>query len=102
MQARTEGVGTGIILNEGKSGEIYGGTRWNGSEDKRNWISIRNGEGGTRIVSNDNTKEVLAVDNDGGVYINGDVYINGKKLNDLLKLDERVSKIEKQLSELKK
>ena len=79
MQARSEGVGTGIILNEGKSGEIYGGLRWNESDDKRNWISIRNGQGGARIVSNDNTKEIFAVDNDGGVYINGDVYINGQK-----------------------
>lgn len=102
MQARSEGVGTGIILNEGKSGEIYGGLRWNESDDKRNWISIRNGQGGARIVSNDNTKEIFAVDNDGGVYINGDVYINGKKINDLLALDERVSKLEKQLSEMKK
>lgn len=102
MQAKTEGVGTGIILNEGESGEIYGGTRWEGSEDKRNWISIRNGQGGTRIVSNDNTKEIFAVDNDGGIYINGDVYINGKKLSDLLSLEERISKLEKQLSKVNK
>lgn len=102
MQARSEGVGTGIILNEGKSGEIYGGMRWDKTADKHNWISIRNGEGGTRIVTNDNTKEILAVDNNNGVYINGDVYINGKKLNDLLALDERVSKLEKQLADLKK
>lgn len=102
MQARSEGVGTGIILNEGKSGEIYGGMRWDKTADKHNWISIRNGEGGTRIVTNDNTKEILAVDNNNGVYINGDVYINGKKLNVLLALDERVSKLEKQLADLKK
>lgn len=102
MQARTEGVGTGIIFNEGESGEIYGGTRWENSEDKQNWISIRNGQGGTRIVSNDNTKEIFAVDNDGGIYINGDVYINGKKLSDLLSLEERISKLEKQLSKINK
>lgn len=97
MQARTEGVGTGIILNEGKSGEIYGGKRWSGSDDKRNWISIRNGQGGARIVSNDNTREILAVDNDGGIYINGDVYINGKKLSDIVDLEKRLSVIESKL-----
>lgn len=102
MQARSEGVGTGIILNGGKSGEIYGGTRWDNTANKQNWISIRNGQGGTRIVTNDNTKEILAVDNNNGIYINGDVYINGKKINDLLALDERISKIEQQLATLKK
>ncbi|WP_327021792.1 MULTISPECIES: hypothetical protein [unclassified Klebsiella] len=42
------------------------------------------------------------MDNNNGIYINGDVYINGKKINDLLALDERISKIEQQLAILKK
>lgn len=102
MQAKTEGVGTGIILNEGKSGEIYGGLRWENFEDKKNWMTLRAGEGGIRIVSNDNTKELVAVDNYGGIYLNGDVYVNGKKLNDLLDEDKKVEELSKKLDDLQK
>ena len=80
MQFHTQGVGTGLVANEGKSGEIYGGDRWPGFADKQGWLSARLGEGGFRIVSNDNTKEVMAIDNFGGIYLNGDVYVNGKLL----------------------
>ena len=80
MAFRTEGVGTGIQLNEGRSGEIYGGLRWPGFEDKREWLTARLGAGGFRMVSNDNSREAMAVDNNGGIYLNGDVYLNGQKL----------------------
>ncbi|CDN42326.1 hypothetical protein, partial [Paenibacillus sp. P22] len=102
MQAKTNQVGTGIIYNEGKSGEIYGGNRWNGQENDSQWLSLRAGTGGIRMVSNDNTHEMIAVDNNGGIYLNGDIYINGKKLNDLMELDERVSKLEEKLNSLTK
>lgn len=80
MQFRTQGVGSGLVANEGRSGEIYGGDRWSGLADKKGWLSLRLGEGGLRIVSNDNTKELIAVDNHEGIYLNGDVYVNGEKL----------------------
>lgn len=102
MQLKSQQVGTGILYNEGKSGEIYGGLRWNGFEDKQNWLSLRAGEGGLRVVSQDNTKELMSIDNHGGIYLNGDVYINGKKLNDLLDQEERLDSLEKELEELKK
>ncbi|CAH1059498.1 hypothetical protein [Paenibacillus pseudetheri] len=101
-QFRSEGVGTGVLLNGGKSGEIYGGLRWTGFQHPENWLTLRAGEGGIRIASNDNTKELIAVDNNGGIYLNGDVYINGRKLNDLVDLDTKVNDLEKQIEELKK
>lgn len=76
---RTQQVGSGIILNDGKSGEIYGGSRWGDNSDSTEWITVRMGTGGIRIVSNDNTKELVAIDNYGGIYINGDIYLAGKK-----------------------
>lgn len=79
---KSDGIGTGLIVNEGRSGEIYGGNRWPGSEDKNGWLTARMGTGGIRITSNDNTKEFLAIDNNDGIYLNGDVYINGKKFFD--------------------
>jgi len=81
MQFHTQGVGSGLVANEGKSGEIYGGDRWPGFADKKGWLSLRLGEGGLRVASNDNTKELMALDNFGGIYLNGDVFVNGKKIN---------------------
>lgn len=79
MSFNSQGVGTGIIVNNGDSGEIYGGLRWPNFDDPKGWLSLRLGSGGVRFVSNDNSKEVLAVDNYGGIYLNGDVYVNGQK-----------------------
>lgn len=81
MQFRTAGVGTGLVANEGRSGEIYGGERWQGGKDKTGWLSARLGDGGFRVVSNDNTKEMMAIDNHGGIYLNGDLYLNGAKVS---------------------
>jgi hypothetical protein len=80
MQFNTQGVGTGLVVNEGKSGEIYGGDRWPNFADKKGWLSARLGEGGFRVVSNNNKKELIAIDNAGGIYLNGDVYVNGKQI----------------------
>lgn len=81
LQILSQQVGTGIIYNDGASGEIYGGQRWDGAEDQNGWLTLRAGEGGIRIVSNDNTKELVAIDNYGGIYLNGDVYLNGQRLS---------------------
>ncbi len=79
IQLSSQQVGTGIIYNDGASGEIYGGERWDGTEDRNGWLTLRAGEGGIRFVSNDNTKELLAIDNYGGIYLNGDFYLNGEQ-----------------------
>ncbi len=82
MQFKSNGIGTGLIVNEGKSGEIYGGKRWPLAEDDNEWLTARAGNGGIRIANNDNTKEMLAIDNNDGIYLNGDIYINGNKIFD--------------------
>ena len=80
IDLRSEQVGTGIIYNNGNSGEIYGGKRWDGTDDPNDWLTLRMGTGGLRIVSQDNTTELVAIDNYGGVYLNGDIYWNGERL----------------------
>lgn len=52
--------------------------------DQREWLTIKQSEAGFRIVSNDGEKEVLMIDNFGGIYLNGDLYLNNNKLNDIL------------------
>jgi hypothetical protein len=81
MDFRTEGPGSGILLNSGRSGEVYGGLRSPGFTDPRQWLSMRLGNGGYRVVSNDNMRELMAIDNDGGIYLNGDVYLNGTQIS---------------------
>lgn len=74
------GMSTGIIVNGGKSGEIYGGIRWPKAADPGNWQTIRIGEAGLRIVSNDNMRELLTVDNSGRIAFTGEVSINEQAL----------------------
>ncbi len=81
---RSEGIGTGILLDSGQSGEVYGGLRWPGFADKKKWLSLRLGTGGYRIVSNDNRRELLAIDNNSGIYLTGNVYLNGTKISSML------------------
>jgi len=60
------------MLDSGRSGELYGGLRWPGDKaDKRGWLTARLGAGGFRIVSNDNTREIMVIDNNGGIFLNG-------------------------------
>jgi hypothetical protein len=87
---RSEGLGTGILLSSGRSGEIYGGLRWPGFKDNQEWLSTRLGVGGYRIVSNDNRKELVAIDNHGGIYLSGDIYLNGTKVSAMLPLGENI------------
>lgn len=86
FKLNSQQVGTGVIFNDGVSGEIYGGKRWSETTDPNDWLTLRAGTGGIRIVSNDNTKELLAVDNYGGIYLNGDLYVNNEKVQDKQKL----------------
>ena len=70
------------------------GTSGSISEEERNpeegdyskWLTIRAGETGVRIVTKDGN-ELVAVDNFGGIYLNGDVYLNQELLSE--KLQER-------------
>lgn len=80
IDLKSEQVGTGIILNNGDSGEVYGGQRWEGTDDPNDWLTLRMGKGGLRIVTQDNTTELVAIDNYGGLYLNGDIYWNGQPI----------------------
>lgn len=70
--------------NEVNVGDAYGtiyGTERNPQEgDTSKWLTIQNGDSGVRIVSKDG-KEIVAVDNYGGIYLNGDVFMNGQKVD---------------------
>ena len=48
--------------------------------DNSNWLTIQSGEAGTRMVTKDN-RELISVDNYGGIYLDGDVYVRGKLLD---------------------
>lgn len=85
IKLKSAQVGTGIILNDGKSGEIYGGARWDDNPEE--WMTLRAGEGGIRVLSNDNTTELLAIDNYGGIYLNGDVYVRGQRMDNYTRND---------------
>lgn len=64
----------------GEYGSVYGSERNPAKGDTSKWLTVQNGETGTRIVSKDG-KELVAVDNYGGIYINGDLYLNSKKFD---------------------
>jgi len=81
VQLNAPKPGSGVVFSEGSGGEIYSGDRWSGSETTKNWMTIRVGEGGLRIVNHDGTKEIVAVDQQGGIHLNGDVYVNGVRLS---------------------
>jgi hypothetical protein len=81
ISLRSEGAGTGILYNGGRSGEIYGGLRWPEFEDKKNWLTLRAGDGGIRMASRNNQKEIFRADNNGGIYFRGTIYVNGKKID---------------------
>lgn len=48
-------------------------------DDHSKWLTIRAGDYGVRIVTQDGM-ELIAADNHGGVYLNGDVYLNQQQL----------------------
>ena len=64
----------------GNAGMITEAERDPETGDLSNWLTIQAGDMGVRIVSEDN-QELIAVDNFGGIYLNGDVYVNQKLLD---------------------
>lgn len=72
---------SGIMFSEGRGGELYAGKRWPDGEDTPKWMTIRIGEEGLRIVSHDSMREILAVDQHGGIYLNGDIFLNGRRFD---------------------
>lgn len=61
-------------------GTIYGTERNPEQGDTSKWLTIQNGDSGVRIMAKDG-KEIVAVDNYGGIYLNGDVFMNGEKID---------------------
>ena len=64
----------------GTAGKITEAPRNPEDGDNSNWLTIQSEDAGTRIVTADN-REVVAVDNYGGIYLDGDVYVKGKLLD---------------------
>ena len=78
-------VGTGYSYaaegsEYGTAGSVSGEECDPGDGDDSNWLTIRAGDHGVRIVDKDGN-ERIAVDNFGGVYLNGDVYLNQQMIN---------------------
>ena len=64
----------------GTAGKITEAPRNPEDGDNSNWLTIQSEDAGTRIVTADD-REVVAVDNYGGIYLDGDVYVKGKLLD---------------------
>ncbi len=79
IQLNAPTLGSGLIFSEGRGGEVFAGSRQPG-QDTPQWLTLRMGQEGLRIVSNDGQRELIAVDVYGGIYLNGDVFVNGRKL----------------------
>lgn len=80
IKIRSSKPGTGMLINEGTSGEIFGGPR-PGADPNSNWLSLRSGDAGVRIVSRDANRELLIIDEAGNVSIPGTLMLAGKKIN---------------------
>ena len=72
--------GTVVQFGEGRTAELYAAHRPSSPEDKRDWLTLRLGEVGLIVVSDDGKTEILSVDKFGGVYVNGDLYVKGQKV----------------------
>ena len=83
-------AGNDIIFNGGKGGSISEGKRDPIFNDNNSWLTLRAGDGGLRIISKDGSKELVLIDNFGGIYFNGDLFLNNEKLNP--KLNNMVTK----------
>lgn len=64
----------------GTAGVITESERAPEQGDHSNWLTIQSKDAGVRVVNNEG-RELVAVDNFGGIYLNGDVYLNSKLLN---------------------
>lgn len=65
MVFRSEGAGTGIVVNNGHSGELYG--------DAQAHLNLRMGDAGFQLVSNDGSRTPLTVTSAGQTELRGDV-----------------------------
>ena len=63
----------------GTAGSIGEEERNPDADDHSNWLTIRAGDYGVRIVTQDGN-ELIAADNHGGIYLNGDGYLNQQQL----------------------
>lgn len=63
----------------GTAGSIGAEERNPDEDDRSSWLTIRAGDYGVRIVTQDGN-ELIAADNHGGIYLNGDVYLNQQQL----------------------
>ena len=63
----------------GTAGSIGEEERDPDADDHSKWLTLRAGDIGVRIVTKDGW-ELVAVDNYGGVYLNGEVYLNQEPL----------------------
>ena len=81
LTMRTDGRGTGIVCNGGKSGEMFGGVRGSDAADDRHWLTLRAGDGGIRLTNHDGTREMFAVDNFGAIRLTGDVFVNSRRVS---------------------
>lgn len=80
IKIRSSKPGTGMLINEGTSGEIFGGPR-PGADPNRNWLSLRSGDEGVRVVSRNAQRELLVIDEGGNVTIPGTLTLGGKKID---------------------
>lgn len=80
IKIRSSKPGTGMLINEGTSGEIFGGPR-PGADANRNWMNLRSGDAGVRVVSRDAARELLIIDEAGNVTIPGTLTLAGKKID---------------------
>lgn len=80
----------------GTAGSIMGTARNPEEGDTSNWLTLQAGEIGVRVVNREGN-ELIAVDNFGGIYLNGDVYIKDQKLEDKLTSTEAEERRETQI-----
>lgn len=68
-----------VVFGEnGQYGSVYGEAYTNEAGETTNWLTIKPGDRGIRIV-NDENQEIITVDKYGGIYLNGEFYVNGEK-----------------------
>ena len=77
----------GLAINDGEHlrfgsdvAELYAGRRQSAPEDTRQWLTLRLGQVGLVVVSDDGKSELLSIDKFGGVYVSGDLYVKGARV----------------------
>lgn len=65
------GEGTGLVFNEGKSGEFFA------PFEESRVMAIRSGKSGIQVLTNDQQKTPVAISNNGEISFHGTIFING-------------------------